>query len=142
MLTGEIREMAKASTGLSDEQVEQMHPGYEKLFNNVAKTMQFQTVAEVVKSEHCFAQVQVGDKIVFNPFLNPEKSTGVMSPKALLPLLTQIGAIWEMVGEWAESGREELPEIIWRNVRCLDPGFEDGGVGGVVYSIRMEKIEA
>ncbi len=141
MLTGEIKEMAKVSTGLSDEKVEQMHPGFEKLFNNVAKTMQYQTVAEVVKSEHCFAQVQVGDKIVFDPFLNPEKSTGVMCPKALLPILSLIGGIWEMQGEWAESGREELPEIIWRNVRCLDPGFEDGGIGGVVYSIRMEKIE-
>jgi hypothetical protein len=142
MLTGEIKEMAKVSTGLSDDQVEQLHPGHEKLFNNVAKTMQYQTVAEVVKSEHCFAQVQVGDKIVFDPFLNPEKSTGVMCPKALLPLLSLIGGIWEMSGEWAESGKEEPPEIIWRNVRCLDPGFEDGGVGGVVYSIRMEKIEA
>jgi hypothetical protein len=142
MLNEEIKEMAKASTGLSDEQIEQMHPGYEKLFNNVVKTMQFQTVAEVIKSEHCFAQVQVGDKVIFDPFLNPEKSKGVMCPKALLPLLTQIGAIWEMSAEWAESGREELPEIVWRNVRCLDPGFEYGGVGGVVYRIRIEKIEA
>jgi hypothetical protein len=141
MLTGENKEMAKASTGLNDEQVEQMHPGQEKLFNNVVKTMQYQTVAEVVKSEHCFAQVQVGDKIVFDPFLNPEKSTGVLCPKALLPLLSQIGALWEMSMEWAESGKEQPPEIVWRNIRCLDPGFEDGGVGGVVYSIRMEKIE-
>ena len=74
MLTGEIKEIAKASTGLSDEQVEQMHPGFEKLFNSVAKTMQFQSVAEVVKSEHCFAQVRVGDRIVFDPFLTSEKS--------------------------------------------------------------------
>jgi hypothetical protein len=34
--------------------------------------MQVQTVAEVVKSERCFAQVKVGDKLVFDPFLNPE----------------------------------------------------------------------
>jgi len=142
MLTGEFKEMAKASTGLSDEQVEQLHPGFEKLFNNVAKTMQFQTVAEVVKSEHCFAQVQVGDKIVFDPFLNPEKSTGVMCPKALLPVLVQIGAIWEMSAEWATSGKEELPEIVWRHIRCLDPGLEDGGVGGVIYNLRMEVIES
>jgi hypothetical protein len=142
MLTGEIKEMAKAATGLNDEQIEQMHPGQEKLFNNVIKTSQYQIVAEVIKSEHCFAQVQVGDKIVFDPFLNTEKSKGVMCPKALLPLVAQIGALWEMSMEWAESGKEESPEIVWRNIRCLDPGLEDGGTGGVVYNIQMEKIEA
>lgn len=140
MLTGEIAEMVKGATGLSDEQVAKLSPGEEKLFRNVPKIMQYQTVAEVVKSEHCFAQVAVGDKLVFDPFLNPEKSTGVMCPKALLPVLAQIGAIWEMATEWAESGKEELPEIVFRNVRCLDPGLEDGGVGSVVYRIRMEKM--
>ncbi len=140
MLTGEIAEMVKGATGLSDEQVAKLSPGEEKLFRNVPKIMQYQTVAEVVKSEHCFAQVAVDDKLVFDPFLNPEKSTGVMCPKALLPVLAQIGAIWEMATEWAESGKEELPEIVFRNVRCLDPGLEDGGVGSVVYRIRMEKM--
>jgi len=140
MLTGETAEMVKAATGLSDEQVAKLHPGEEKLFRNVPKTLQYQTIAEVVRSEHCFAQVKVGDKLVFDPFLNPEKSTGVMCPKALLPVLAQIGAIWEMSAEWAESGKEELAEIVWRNVRCLDPGLEDGGVGGVVYRIHAEKI--
>ena len=48
--------------------------------------------------------------------------------------------IWEMSAEWAESGKEELPEIVFRNVRCMDPGIEDGGVGGVVYRIYTEKI--
>ena len=94
----------------------------------------------MVKSERCFAQVKVGDKLVFDPFLNPEKSAGVMCPKALLPVMAQIGAIWEMATEWAVSGKEEPPEIVWRHVRCLDPGLEDGGLGGVVYNIRMEKI--
>jgi hypothetical protein len=140
MLTGEMAEMVKGATGLSDEQVAKLSPGEEKLFRNIPKMMQYQTIAEVVKSEHCFAQVKVGDKLFFDPFLNPEKSTGVMCPKALLPLLAQIGAIWEMATEWAESGKEELPEIVFRNVRCLDPGLEDGGVGGVVYRIRMEKM--
>jgi hypothetical protein len=48
----------------------------------------------------------------------------------------------EMKSEWAESGKDELPEIVFRTVRCLDPGFEDGGVGGVVYRIHMEKTGA
>jgi hypothetical protein len=37
--------------------------------------------------------------------------------------------------------KEQLPGIVWRHVRCLDPDLEDGGVRGVVYNLRMEKIE-
>ncbi len=140
MLTKEAAELLKEATGITDEQVTKLHSGQAKLFNNVTKTPQRQTVAEVIKSELCFAQVKVGDKLVFDPFLNPEKSTGVMCPKALLPVLVQIGAIWEMAAEWADSGKEQLPEIVFRHVRCLDPGLENGGLGGVVYKIRMEKI--
>ncbi len=109
--------------------------------DNVLKILQYQIVAEVVKSEHCFSQVQVGDKLVFEPLsLKPEKFTGVMCVRALLPLTVQINSLFEMISEWAESGKEELPEIVYRKVRCLDPGFEDGGVGGVLYQIRAEKI--
>jgi len=140
MLTGPIAEMVKGATGLNDDQIAKLHPGMEKLFRNLSKGPRFQTVAEVVNSEHCFAQVKVGDKLVFDPFLNPEKSNGVMCPKALLPVTVQISALWEMLNEWAVSGKEEPPEIVFRNVRCLDPGFEDGGVGGVVYRISLEKI--
>jgi len=140
MLKKESAELLKGAVGVTDEQLAKLGSGEEKLWNNVMKMMQVQTVAEVVKSERCFAQVKVGDKLVFDPFLNPEKSTGVMCPKALLPVMSQIGAIWEMAGEWAESGKEEPPEIIWRHIRCLDPGIEDGGLGGVVYSLRLEPV--
>ena len=140
MLTGDIAEMVKGATGLNDEEIAQFHPGMEKLFNVAPKTLQYQTVAEVVKSEGCFAQVQVGDKLVFDPFLNPEKSTGVMCPRALLPVMVQMNAIMEMVSEWATSGKEELPEMVFRTVRCLDPGLEVGGIGGVVYRIHTEKM--
>jgi len=37
-----------------------------------------------------------------------------MCPKALLPVLVQINAIWEMAPEWANSGRETPPDIIFR----------------------------
>ncbi|MBI4596726.1 MAG: hypothetical protein HY730_10205 [Candidatus Tectomicrobia bacterium] len=140
MLTGQTLEMVKEATGLNDGQISKLHPGLEKLFSNAPKFLTYQIVAEVLKSEHCFAQVKAGDKLIFDPMLNPQKSTGAMCPKALLPVLIQISAIWEMVAEWAESGKEDLPEIVWRNVRCLDPGLGDGGVGGVVYKIRLEKI--
>ena len=141
MLTRSTAEMFKGATSHTDEATAKLHPGMEKLFKNVPKMRQHQTVAEVVKSEHCFAQVKVGDKLVFDPFLNPEKSRGVMCPRALLPVMVQISAIWEMSAQWAESGKRELPEIVFRNVRCLDPGFADGGVGGVIYRIHKEDMD-
>jgi uncharacterized repeat protein (TIGR04076 family) len=132
--------MFKGATGHTEEAVERLSPGMEKVFRNLPKTMQYELVAEVVKSGHCTAQVKVGDKLVFDPWLNPGKSTGAMCPEALIPVLIQVKAIWEMAPEWAESGKEGPPEIAFRNIRCLDPGFEDGGVGGVVYQMRFEKI--
>ena len=140
MLTGPAAEIFKSGTGHQDEAVAKLSSGVEKLFKNIPKMVQYQAVAEVVKSEHCFAQLKVGDKLVFDPFLNPQKSTGAMCPEALLPILVRIAGVWEMMAEWAESGKEELPEISFSNVRCLDPGLEDGGVGGVVYQIRGEKM--
>lgn len=142
MLTGAAADLFKFSTGLDDKAIAKLHLGLEKLFNNIPKTVGYQLVAEVVKSEACFAAIEVGNKLVFDPFLNSEKSTGNMCPKALLPVLLEINALWEMNMEWAESGKEELPQIVWRNVRCLDPGLNDGGVGGVVYTIYAEKIPA
>jgi hypothetical protein len=139
MLSKQSAELLKGVTGATDEQLAKLHSGEEKLFNNIEKLLKFETVAEVIKSERCFAQVKVGDKLVFDPFLNPEKSTGVMCPKALLPVMSQIGAIWEMATEWATSGKEELPEIVWRHIRCLDPGLDDGGLGGVVYKISIQQ---
>jgi len=140
MLRKEMADMFKGATGLDDRAMARLHPGLQKLINNVPAMMAHQLIAEVVKSEACFAQVKVGDKLVFDPFLNPQKSTGMMCPKALLPVLLEVNALWEMTAEWADSGKEELPEIVFRSVRCLDPGLEDGGVGGVVYRIRAEKI--
>jgi hypothetical protein len=139
MLTNETAEMVKGATGLSDEEIAKLGPGAEKLFNNVPKTIQFQTVAECIRSENCFAQAKVGDVLVFDPFLNPEKSTGVMCPRALLPIMVQINSIWELSAEAADSGKEEPAEIVFRNVRCLDPGKDGGGIGGVVYQLRIEK---
>jgi hypothetical protein len=57
MLTGELAEMVKGATGLNEEQLANLSPGEEKLFRNVPKMLQYGTIAEVVKSEHCFAQV-------------------------------------------------------------------------------------
>ena len=87
-----------------------------------------------------FAGVKVGDSYVFDPFLNPEKSTAAFCPRGLLPVLIQLNSIWEMMAEWADSGKEEMAEITFRNVRCLDPGLEDGGVGGVIFRFRAEKL--
>lgn len=139
MLKKEMADMFKGVAGLDDKAMARLHPGLQKLVNNIPKTTAFQLVAEVMKSGGCFAQVKVGDKLVFDPFLNTQKSTGTMCPKALLPVLLEINALWEMTTEWADSGKKKLPEIVFRSVRCLDPGPENEGIGGVIYRIHAEK---
>ena len=94
----------------------------------------------VHKGSEVLRYLKVGDTLVFDPFLNPEKSTMAMCPEALLPILVRICGVWEMMAEWAESGEEELPQITFSRIRCLDPGLEDGGVGGVIFELRGEKI--
>jgi hypothetical protein len=46
--------------------------------------------------------------------------------KALLPIISQIRAFGEMTAEWAESGKEEPPKIVWQYIHCLDPSLENG----------------
>ena len=54
--------MVQGFTGLTDEQIAKLHPGLEKLFNATSLTIRIQTIAEVVRSDRCFAQVKKGDK--------------------------------------------------------------------------------
>ncbi len=140
MLTKTGKELFLLGTGFEEDTLARLSAGTEKLFNHVSDMSMYQIVAEVVKSEHCFAQIKVGDKLIFNPFLNPQASTSPMCPEALLPILVRILGLWEMLAEWAESGKDALPEIIFRQIRCLDPGLEDGGVGCVVYRLGVENI--
>jgi uncharacterized repeat protein (TIGR04076 family) len=140
MLSEETKAMVMGATGLSEDEIVKLHPGMQKLLRSIGKTPPVQIVAEVIKSDHCSAQIKKGDRLVFDPYLNPEKSSCVMCARALLPVLIQVNAIGEMNVERVESGKTDLPEIVFRNVRCLDPGIENGGVGGVVFNIRQEEI--
>jgi hypothetical protein len=47
MLTGPVAELVKGATGLDDQGIAKLHPGAEKLFRNIPKTLKYQTVAEV-----------------------------------------------------------------------------------------------
>jgi hypothetical protein len=55
MLNKEMADMFKGVTGLDDRAMAKLHPGLQKLVNNVPRMMGGQLVAEVVKSRGCFA---------------------------------------------------------------------------------------
>jgi hypothetical protein len=99
MLTGGAADLFRLTTGLNVEAMAKLHPGSQKLYRNIPKTVGYQTVAEVVKSEACFAGIKVSDRLVFDPFLSRQKSTGNMCPKALLHVLLQINALWQTIME-------------------------------------------
>ena len=77
MLTNEGAELLQGAVGLSKSEIKSIPSGMAKLFNNMKRSRQTQIVAKVVKAESCYAQVKTGDQLVFDPFLNPEKSTGL-----------------------------------------------------------------
>lgn len=99
MLTGGEADLFRLTTGLNDEAMTKLHPGRQKLCRNIPKTVGYQTVAEVVKSEACLAGIKVADRLVFDPFLNRQKSTGNMCPKALFPVLLEINGLWQTIME-------------------------------------------
>lgn len=43
------------------------------------------------------------------------------------------------MAEWVQSGKDGFLQIVWCNIRCLNPEVEDGGVADVFNLIRSEK---
>ncbi|UCD58597.1 MAG: hypothetical protein JSV16_05680, partial [Candidatus Hydrogenedentota bacterium] len=60
------REMVKGMIGISDEELDKLSPGMERLLESSMTLMGYRIVAEVVESESCFAFYKPGDKLVFN----------------------------------------------------------------------------
>lgn len=85
MLTGGAADLFRLTTGLDEKAMAKLHPGLEKPCRNIAKTAGYQLGNEVAKSQACFDGIEVGNRLVFDPFLNPQKSIGNMCPKPCSP---------------------------------------------------------
>ena len=133
-----IREMLKVQIGITDEDLNKLAPGMQKLLSAVPEAMNWKIVAEVTDAKYCFAGCKVGDKLVFSTaglLLNPEESTCPLCMGAIAPLLERIHIMWDRVAD----GRD--PNELWvRHSQCYDPGLEHAGLGRVVFKVYAEKV--
>ena len=128
--------LLKQAVGVTDEDLAKVGRNIEKIFSNVPRVLQYKTVAEVTSSKYCFAGIKVGDKIVFNPFLNPQETTCPLCPRALLPVLVSLHSFWERGIEGVDLNDSAFGAI----AGCLDPGLEYGGLGHVTFKLYAEKV--
>lgn len=138
MLEEQIRQLLKDLIGITDEDLNKLSPGIQKLMSAVPEATKWKMIAEVTDAKYCFAGCKVGDKLVFypSPLLNAEESTCPLCMGAIAPLLERMHIMWDRVAD----GRD--PNEAWvRHSQCYDPGLEHAGLGRVVFKVYAEKVE-
>jgi len=133
-----IRDMLKVQLGITDEDLDRLSPGLQKLMSAVPEAADWKIIAEVTDSKYCFAGCKVGDKIVIypSPLLNVEESTCPLCMAAIAPLMERMHIMWDRVVD----GRD--PNEAWVTYsQCFDPGVEHGGLGRVVFKVYAEKVK-
>ena len=132
-----VREMTKGMIGISDEELDNLSPGMEKMLENSAALMGWRIVAEVVEAENCFAFYKPGDKLVFNAtMLNKDESTAeAVCTDAITPLNTAIRAMLSAI-----VNGDDPNKYIFNNVQCIDTGAMHGGLGRVLFKVYAEQV--
>jgi len=131
------REMTKGMIGITDEELDKLSPGMEKMLDNSMALMSYRIVAEVVSAQNCFAFYRPGDKLVFNAtMLNKDETTAAnISADAIAPLDTAIRAMLSAI-----VNGDDPNKYIFNHVQCLDTGAIDGGLGRVLFKVYAEKV--
>ncbi len=130
--------------GVTDEDLAKVPRHMERIARTFPRALPYKVVAEVTSSKYCFAGIKVGDKIVFDPWLNLQETTCTPCPRALIPVLVALQSYWERFIELFDRGIEGLDDIndtaFAGFAGCLDPGLELGGLGHVQFKLYAEKI--
>jgi len=136
MLEERIRKLLKDQIGITDEDINNLSPGLQKLLSAIPELLKWKIIAEVIDTKYCFAGYKVGDKLVFSGGnLNAEESAYPLCMGAIAPILEHIHIMWDRLAE----GRD--PNDLWvRHSQCYDLGLEYGGLGRVVFKVYAEKV--
>lgn len=132
-----VREMAKGMIGITDEELDNLSPGMERLLEGSAALMGYKIVAEVVEAENCFAFYKPGDKLVFNAtMLNKDETTADnICTDAITPLNTAIRAMLSAI-----VNGDDPNKYCFNNVQCIDTGAMHGGLGRVLFKVYAEQV--
>ena len=127
---------AKDVLGMSDEDISKVTPEREQEFKNAMENMaKYRLVAEVVKSKYCAAGLQVGQKIVLNGVqIDKEASDCPLCVGAISPLSGSLSVYLDR----CQNNRDLTAPL--GGAACLDPGMEAGGLGSVLFDVRIEPV--
>jgi len=130
--------MLKQLIGITDEDMDRLSPGVQRMLSAAPQVMGHKIIAEVIDSKYCAAGVKVGDKVVIGPgggTVNAEESTCPLCIGLLAPLMPHVYLVWERLVEGLDSN-----EMISPYGECHDTGLEHGGLGKVHFKVYTEKV--
>ncbi len=127
---------AKDMLGMTDEDIARVTPEQEQKYKNTLENMgKYRLVAEVVKSKYCAAGPQVGQKFVFNGVqIDRDASDCPLCVGAIAPLERSLAVFLDRC---AQNKDVSAP---LSGTACTDPGLEVGGLGTVLFDVRIEPI--
>ena len=131
------RQIVKETIGITDEDLNKLSPGMERILSNLPDKAKWRIIAEVTESKYCFAGLKPGDKFVFNfPVLNVAESTATPCMEAIAPLANQVRSLMDSA---VDGGDPNNSVFTSQQVSCWDVGLERGGLGRVLFKVYAEK---
>lgn len=127
---------AKDMLGMTDEDIAKIPADRDREYLNAIQNMaKYRLVAEVVKSKYCAAGVQVGQKIVLHGVqIDRDASDCPLCVGALGPLARSLGIYLD------RCYHDRDLEAPLSGFACIDPGLDVGGLGHVLFSLKIERV--
>lgn len=131
-----VMAFAKDMLGMTDEDIATITPEKEQEYKNAMENMaKYRIVAEVVKSKYCTALLEVGQKLVLNGVqIDADASDCPLCVGAIAPLH---GTISVYLDRCMKNRDVDAPV---GGMACTDPGMEVGGLGQVLFAVRIEAV--
>jgi uncharacterized repeat protein (TIGR04076 family) len=131
-----VRKALKERIGITDEDLEKVWPGQQKLFPKLEEIGKWRTIFECTSSKYCSVGIKVGDKFVFKAnVLLAEESTAPLCISALSPCRGRIYTIFDRIAEGLDPNGMCLA-----STQCGDTGVEYGGTGRATFKIYCQRI--
>ncbi len=131
-----VEAFAKDMLGMTEEDLAKFTPEKEQDYKNAMENMaKYRLVAEVVKSKYCTAFLQVGQKLVLNGVsIDQDASDCPLCVGAISPLHTSLSVYLDRC---MKNSDVDAP---MSGYACTDPGMEVGGLGSVLFDVRIEAV--
>ena len=130
-----FKQMMQQGVGITDEDFATYisFPRNLELAETTPRFMQCKVVCEVAEAKYCTAGLKKGQKYVLQALpavllSKPEECP--VCVRALAPIGEKLGEIWGDIAQGKTDGVY--------TVECMDPGVEKGGLGNVIFTIRVE----